>query len=170
MRAARACRAVYAVDGASSSPTWPVSHVDDTTALYVALLRAILASSDGVGGGGGGSQGKKPPPPPSGKHGFYLASSGSVKWRDLYAAMGVALQKHGVVDDAQVREADEDARKEMAGGMGCPPELVGLHLGGSCTFTARNGGESLGWTSRFGAEHAVESAGTEVDLILGELK
>lgn len=155
VKAARAAGAVYATD--PGTPIWPVCHIDDNTALYVALLRGILGS-----GGGKGA-------PPSGKQGFYLASSGSVAWRDLYKAMAGALKEHGVIKDADVRDADDGVRAEMAKGMGCPPELVGLQLGGKCTFTAKNG-ENVGWQAKYGPEHVVETAGEEVKLILDNLK
>lgn len=93
---------------------WPVCHVDDTTTLYFCLLKAILLGQN----------------PDAGKHGFYLAASGSVAWQDLYAAMAVSLARRGVVDDATVTTADAAALAGMGAALGCPPELVRLRLGG----------------------------------------
>ncbi|EXJ60867.1 hypothetical protein A1O7_05020 [Cladophialophora yegresii CBS 114405] len=155
VKAARAARRVYSVDEPPSSATWPVCHVDDNTGLYLALLDAILAEKD----------------PASGKKGYYLASSGSVVWGDLYAAMARRLAERGVVDSGDVvpAEGDADVLTTMGRGLGCPPALVGLMLGGRCTFTARHAGAELAWTPRFKAEHILETAAEEVDLILGNL-
>jgi hypothetical protein len=82
--------------------------------LYLELLRAIL---DGAN-------------PGYGKNGYYLASSGSVAWDDLYAAMAAALFKRGVVDDASVGTADELILEKMGAAMSCPKEFVPFQLGG----------------------------------------
>lgn len=89
-------------------------HVLDTTTLYFYLLRAILAGEN----------------PDHGKNGYYMASSGSVAWQDIYAAMAVALARRGIVDDATVKTADETALANMATAIGHPAELVRLMLGG----------------------------------------
>ncbi|KIW68237.1 hypothetical protein PV04_04194 [Phialophora macrospora] len=156
VKAARAARRVYAVDDETTAPAvWPVCHIDDNTGLYLALLGAILAGRD----------------PASGPHGYYLASSGSVRWGDLYAAMALRLAEKGIVDDAAVVPAagDVEVLTKMGNGLGCPPELVALNLGGRCTFTARHGGAELGWIPRFKPEHILETAAEEVDLILENL-
>jgi nucleoside-diphosphate-sugar epimerase len=117
VKAARAARHVYSVDDESKQPAvWPVCHVDDNTGLYVALLDAILAGRN----------------PGSGTRGYYLASSGSVLWKDLYAAMARRLAERGIVDDAAVIPAagDVEVLTKMGKGLGCPPELVALNLGG----------------------------------------
>jgi len=77
----------------TESQTWPVCHVRDNTGLYLHLLRQIL-------------EGKNPG---SGKHGYYLASPGSVAWNDLYIAMAAALKKRGRIADSTVLPADEAA-------------------------------------------------------------
>ncbi|KAJ9604658.1 hypothetical protein H2200_010772 [Cladophialophora chaetospira] len=154
VKAARAARRVYAVD--EGRPSWPVCHVSDNTSLYVELLRGILGGK-GVG---------------SGKEGYYLASSGGVAWEDLYQAMARRLKERGLVDEEEVvvAKGDEGVLKKMGEGMGCGPELVGLMLGGKCTFTPRHGEESLGWKPQFKPEHILETAAEEVDLILENLK
>ncbi|KIX99374.1 uncharacterized protein Z520_04950 [Fonsecaea multimorphosa CBS 102226] len=151
VQAARALRRVYSVD--KGRPSWPVCHVYDNTTLYLALLRAIL-------------KGEKPG---SGKHGYYLASSGHVAWEDLYAAIAGALAKRGAVDDETVQPATEQTLERMGKALGCPKELVALQLGGRCTFTPRHGAEDLGWKAKFPAEHILVTAGEEVDLILENL-
>jgi hypothetical protein len=68
--------------------------------------------------------------PDYGRNGYYLASSGSVAWYDIYAAMAKALAKRGVIGSADVKRADETALDKMAQALGCPKELVAVQLGG----------------------------------------
>ena len=95
--------------------TWPVCHVLDNTALYLAIVSSIL----------------------TGKHSdqkkcrYYLAASGTIAWVDLYQAIGEALAKRGVISDNVVAQADEDAMDRMAKGLKTPKELVALQLGGA---------------------------------------
>ncbi|OAP57684.1 hypothetical protein AYL99_08422 [Fonsecaea erecta] len=157
VQAARALRRVYSVD--EGRPSWPVCHVRDNTTLYLALLRGIL-SGDGERR------------PGSGKHGYYLASSGHVAWEDLYAAMAKALAARGVVDHAYastIEQATEDTLEAMGKALGCPKELVAMQVGGRCTFTPRHGAEALGWKAQYPADHILDTAGEEVDLILETL-
>lgn len=93
---------------------WPVCHVIDNTNLYLDILRRILNGED----------------PGHGKQGYFLASSGSVAWDDLYAAMAVALAKRGLVDDTSVVPASQDVLQRMASAAGCPPEFVAVMFGG----------------------------------------
>lgn len=113
VKAAKAVRRVYKVD--EGRPTWPVCHVLDNTSLYIEMLRAMLEGRD----------------IPHGKQGYYLASPGSVAWDDLYVAMAKALKKRGIVDDEDIAPADDETLKKMAEGLGCPPELVNVMVGGS---------------------------------------
>ncbi|KAF7562336.1 hypothetical protein G7046_g1777 [Stylonectria norvegica] len=147
VKAAQAAKKMYKVD--ADRLTWPVSHVDDTAALYVELLRAILTGEG----------------PDYGRNGYYLAASGSVAWDDLYAAMAAALAKRGVLEDASVALADEGALEKMASGLGVPKEFVRVQLSGFCTFTAKHG-EKIGWKSQYAASHILEVADEEVELIL----
>ncbi|KIW92777.1 uncharacterized protein Z519_06626 [Cladophialophora bantiana CBS 173.52] len=168
VRAARALRRVYNVD--SGRPSWPVCHVLDNTSLYLALLRGILSSSSS----NDSSNGTGAKPPGCGKHGYYLASSGHVVWEDLYAAMGTRLAQRGLVDGdpttaGTVEHATDDVLGKMGAALGCPKELVALHLGGRCTFTARHGAEDLAWQPAYPASHILQTAGEEVDLILENL-
>jgi hypothetical protein len=64
------------------------------------------------------------------KRGFYLASSGSVHWNDIYRAFAVALAKRGVVDDDVVKQADDAALTQMAEALGVPESFVAVMLGG----------------------------------------
>lgn len=89
-------------------------HVLDNTTLYLQLLRSILANES----------------PGEGRHGYYLAASGSVAWADLYAAMAASLAKRGVIDSNSVVPASDQALGDMAAALGCPKELVALQLGG----------------------------------------
>jgi len=68
--------------------------------------------------------------PEYGKNGYYLASSGSVPWCDIYAAMAKALANRGIIDSPEVKKADEAALDKMAQALGCPTELVAVQLGG----------------------------------------
>lgn len=114
VKAARAAGGVYSVDEGGSS--WPVCHVDDNSALYVALLRAVLQSRSVR----------------CGKVGYFLASSGGLRWEELYKGMARRLKERGVIESSEVSSAreDEGVLKKMGEGMSCPHELVGLMLGG----------------------------------------
>lgn len=91
-----------------------MSSVGDTANLYIQLLRSILAGEN----------------PSHGTHGYYLAASGSVAWADLYSAMATAMKKRGVIADAEVRAADDEALEKMGNALNVPADLVGLQLGG----------------------------------------
>lgn len=112
VRAARALGRVYSVD--DGRPTWPVCHVIDNTDLYLEILRGILEGRD-VG---------------HGKNGFFLASSGSVAWDDIYAAMAKALEKRKLIDKASVERADKTILERMGEALSCSKELVPVQLGG----------------------------------------
>ncbi|KAF2688880.1 NAD(P)-binding protein [Lentithecium fluviatile CBS 122367] len=151
VRAAKALRRVYKVD--AGKPTWPVCHIEDNTSLYIEILRAILEGRD-IG---------------HGKEGYYLASPGSVAWDDIYATIGKAMKKRGAVDDESVGEADVEILQKMGEALGCPKELVGVMVGGLCTFEAKRGKE-IGWKPKYKPEHILDAAEEEVDLILENLK
>ncbi|KAI0166688.1 hypothetical protein GGR52DRAFT_555152 [Hypoxylon sp. FL1284] len=156
VQAAKAMRRVYRVD--SDKPTWPVCHVLDNTNLYLELLRKILSGGN----------------PGYGKNGYYLASSGSVSWDDLYDAMAVALKKRNIIDDTSVVMASDENFNEMAKAFKYPPEItprqwVSFSIGGKCTFTARHGYE-LGWKPQYAPSHILEDADAEVEHILKNLK
>ncbi|KAI1366251.1 hypothetical protein F5Y08DRAFT_301664 [Xylaria arbuscula] len=148
VRAAEAVKKVYRVD--TGRPTWPVCHILDNTNMYLDLMRKILAGEI----------------PGYGKNGYYLASSGSVAWDDLYAAMAAALAKRRVISDDTVDMADDKALEGMAQGLGCTKDLVALMVGGKCTFTADRGSKELGWKPLYRPEHILEYADAEVDFIL----
>jgi len=112
VQAAKALRRVYKVN--KGKPTWPVCHILDNTSLYIEMLRAILEGRDIA----------------HGKQGYYLASPGSVMWDDLYAAIGKAMKKRGVIDEESVEEADEEVLQKIGDALGCPKELVNMQLGG----------------------------------------
>ncbi|KEF55092.1 uncharacterized protein A1O9_08745 [Exophiala aquamarina CBS 119918] len=149
VRAAQATRQMLSVD--PGRPTWPVCHVLDNTALYLELLRSILANEN----------------PGEGQQGYYLAASGSVAWVDLYAAMATSLAKRGIIDNDSVAPASDKALGDMATALGCTKELVALQLGGMCTFTAKHGSD-IGWTPKYAASHILDTADEEVELILAE--
>ncbi|ETN39001.1 uncharacterized protein HMPREF1541_07043 [Cyphellophora europaea CBS 101466] len=152
-RAAKAVRRVHSVD--AGNPTWPVSHITDTTNLYISILHAILSGPQTL--------------PPHGRSGYYLAASGSVAWLDLYAAMARALARRGIVDDDKVVPATPETIERMATALQCPVEVVALQIGGCCTFTARNG-SNIGWKPVYEPEHVLEAATKEVDLVLANWK
>ena len=95
--------------------TWPVCHIKDTTALYISLLKSILSEAN----------------PDYGKNGYYLAASGSVAWKDIYAAMAKSLVQRKVIDQETVTKADDAAIVKMALALQCPKELVSVQLGGT---------------------------------------
>ncbi|KAF2105551.1 hypothetical protein BDV96DRAFT_359458 [Lophiotrema nucula] len=147
VQAARALQQVYKTD--PGNPTWPVCHVYDNTTLYLQILRKILEGEE-IG---------------YGKNGYFLASSGSVPWNDLYAAMARALAQHGAVDDEAVKEADEGVLKKMGEALKCSPDFVAVQLAGTCAYTAEHG-KRIGWVPKYSAEHILEAASAEVELIL----
>ncbi|KAL4943459.1 hypothetical protein BDV06DRAFT_211031 [Aspergillus oleicola] len=147
VKAARAAGRMFKVD--EGRPVWPVCHIYDNTSLYIQILCRILEGSD-IG---------------HGRNGFFLASPGSVPWDDIYAAFAKALAKRGVIADATVETADEVALKKMEQGLDSGNGSVAIQLGGGCAFTAAHGKE-IGWEPKFPAEHILEVADEEVELIL----
>lgn len=89
-------------------------HILDNTSLYIQILHRILSND----------------PPPFGKNGFYLASSGSVKWEDIYATVAKAMHKRGLTSGEDVVLAGEAATKSIAQALKCPPEMVAVQIGG----------------------------------------
>ncbi|RMJ02496.1 hypothetical protein CDV36_015234 [Fusarium kuroshium] len=151
VKAAKAMRRVYRTD--QGHPTWPVCHVIDNTNLYIEILRGILENRD-IG---------------HGKEGYYLASSGSVAWDDIYSEFAKALTKRNLVDDDTVQYADDEALNGMATALNCSKDFVAVQLGGKCTFTAAHGNK-IGWHAQYKPEHILETAESEVDWILQNLK
>lgn len=109
------CRLYHGFETDSFPQSWPVSHVNDTTSLYLQLLRSILSGEN----------------PGYGKSGYYLAaSSRSVAWIDIYAAMAKGLANRKVVKDEAVIKANDAALAKMAKAMECPKEMVAVLIGG----------------------------------------
>ncbi|CBF82442.1 hypothetical protein AN9152.2 [Aspergillus nidulans FGSC A4] len=150
VKAARAAGRVYKVD--DGKPVWPVSHIYDTTTLYCQILQQILSGHE-IG---------------HGKEGFYLAASGCVAWDDIYSAFAVALHKRGLIQDATIEMANEEAVEKMAKGLDPGNGNVRIQLGGECNFTAVHG-EKIGWKAVYPPEYILEIADEEVDLILKTL-
>ncbi|PYH91619.1 NAD dependent epimerase/dehydratase family protein [Aspergillus ellipticus CBS 707.79] len=150
VKAAVGMRRVFRVD--EGRPSWPVSHVRDTVGLYLELLRKMLRGEE-LG---------------SGRQGYYLASSGSVVWEDLYEAMGARLAERGVVDDATVWDAKDADLERIGEIIGRPADFVPLEIGGKCTLEAHHG-RQIGWVLQYGPEHILAAAADEVDLILENL-
>ncbi|KAK8165518.1 hypothetical protein IWX90DRAFT_500540 [Phyllosticta citrichinensis] len=132
--------------------TWPVCHIDDNTSLYIHLTKAILNGSN----------------PEYGKRGFYLASSGSVGWDDIYSATAKALAKRGVIKDATVKTATDEALQAMANALDVQKKSVVVKIGGQCNLTAVHG-KDLGWQPKFQPAHILEVLDDEVALILENL-
>jgi nucleoside-diphosphate-sugar epimerase len=150
VKAAKALRRVY--KPLPANPIWPVCHVYDNATLYLQMLRQILS---GVQIG-------------HGRNGYYLASPGAVPWNELYAAMAKQMHKKGVVESAELEEADEEVKKRMGEALGCDVGYMIAQLSGCCTFTPRHGNE-IGWMPKYNAEHILETAGEEVELILDNI-
>ncbi|KAE8550528.1 hypothetical protein EYB25_006755 [Talaromyces marneffei] len=147
IRAAKKMRKIYTVD--DSSARWPVCHIDDNTTLFLSILRDILSGQNLS----------------HGKNGFYLASSGLVKWHDLYRAFSKRLLERGVIDDDTITPADDAALEEIATVLRRRKSFVPAEIGGRCTFTAARG-HAIGWKAEHPPEHIFETAGEEVDLVL----
>ncbi|KAF3807245.1 hypothetical protein GCG54_00008700 [Colletotrichum gloeosporioides] len=94
--------------------TWPVCHISDNTSLYIALARAILSGSN----------------PDHGKFGYYLASSGSASWDDIYAAVAKAMAKRGVIDDDTVAPVTDEALRKMSDALNVEPASAVSKVGG----------------------------------------
>ncbi|RDH38404.1 hypothetical protein BDQ94DRAFT_165549 [Aspergillus welwitschiae] len=97
--------------------------------------------------------------------GFYLASSGRVAWKDVYASIGAALFKRGLIKDSAVHPADEKVLAAMAETLKSSTDMVAPQLSGECTFTAKHGYE-IGWKPLFPPDHIFEVMDEEVNLIL----
>ncbi|KAI1479171.1 hypothetical protein K445DRAFT_53488 [Daldinia sp. EC12] len=151
VRAAKTLGHVYRVD--TDRPEWPVCHVSDNTAVYIELLRKILADEN----------------PSHGRDGYYLASPGSVAWDDLYDAIAAALVNRGVITDSSVTLASEKNIADMSAALGVPQEMVPVQLGGKCTLIARRAREELGWKPAYPAEHILEAADAEVEWVMQHL-
>ncbi|KAJ4983057.1 hypothetical protein SVAN01_11435 [Stagonosporopsis vannaccii] len=149
--AAKAAGQVYRFPG--EGQIWPVCHVLDTVAFYMALVRAIATGQD----------------PGHGKQGYYLMSSGSVQWDEIYAAIATALKKRGVVASEHVATMTDAALEKIAAAQGVEASSVRVKMAGRCTFEARHGAE-LGWSPRFPPEHILAALDDEVEVILGELE
>ena len=102
------------VSALTTLQSWPVSHVLDNAMLFRTLLVKML-SDDRIA---------------HDKSGYYLASSGSIRWRDIYEAIAKVMAKRGAVGTAEVKIADDDAIGRMAEALKCPKEMVRLQLGG----------------------------------------
>ncbi|KAK5050621.1 hypothetical protein LTR84_003903 [Exophiala bonariae] len=150
VKAAKATGRVYKVD--ANKPSWPVCHVVDNATLYIALLSKILEGES----------------VDHGKQGYYLASSGSVVWEDLYSGVAKSLAEKGVIDNDEVPLADDSALQKMAAALGVPKDFVAFSLGGRCTFTAAHG-RSLGWKPEYPPHHILDTIDEEVQLILDNL-
>jgi len=151
VKAAKKLRQVYRID--SGQPTWPVSHVIGSATLYLELLRAIVSGKE----------------PGYGKNGYYLAASGSVALDDLYSSIAKALVKRKEVDNDEMKMADVRTLQKMGDALGVSKEFVPVQLGGKCMFTAEHG-QVIGWRPQFTAEHILEGADAEVELILQHLR
>ncbi|CAI6327536.1 unnamed protein product [Periconia digitata] len=160
VKAAKALGKVVDVNVPGTESSWPVCHIDDNTALYVAILRAALEGRDDV---------------PFGKDGWYLASSGSVAWKQFYEGVAKPMKKMGVVESEQVErwDGDEEALRGMWGAWGHPGEptleLVRMVIGGECSMTAENG-RKIGWKPQYAPEHILETVDEEVSWILENLE
>ncbi|KAH7231175.1 hypothetical protein BKA59DRAFT_409095, partial [Fusarium tricinctum] len=132
---------------------WPVAHIADNTSLYVQILRTILTGQD----------------PGHGKHGYYLASSGSVPRNDIYNAFAKALAQQGVTGDVTVQDADDEILQKMADALKFPKDFVAPELGGTCTFVAEHG-RKIVWKPTCKAEDILVAADEEVNRILQHLK
>ncbi|CAO2658009.1 Nn.00g072690.m01.CDS01 [Neocucurbitaria sp. VM-36] len=151
IKAAKKLRAVYDVN--PESATWPVCHIHDNTAVYVELLRSILSGAN----------------PGYGQDGYYLASSGSVAWIDIYSAIAKALARRNLVDSEIVQKADNATLAKMGDALKCPKELVVVQLGGTCTL-GPDRASRIGWKPQYSADYILDAADAEVELVLSHLK
>lgn len=59
-----------------------------------------------------------------------MAASGCVAWDDIYSAFAVALHKRGLIQDAAIEMANEEALEKMAKGLDPGNGNVRIQLGG----------------------------------------
>ncbi|KAJ9290618.1 hypothetical protein DTO021C3_1883 [Paecilomyces variotii] len=106
VQAAKALRRVYRTQSDK-----PVSYSEETSILspYTATLYLDIVLGKGFG---------------HGKKSFFLATSRSVAWDDVYDAFAKSLAKRNVVDDETVHNADEAVLEETGQALACPKELV----------------------------------------------
>lgn len=141
-----------------------------TRKLYLEILRKILLEEIGHG-----------------KNDFFLASSGPIRWMEVYEAFAKTLAKRGIIDH-QVTLADASTLAKMAEGTGVEPEAVQVLLGGKYIFSAAiilnfiltgairrslftaDDGYKIGLKPRYPAQHWLEVADDEVQLILDGLQ
>ena len=76
-----------------------------------------------------------------------------------------ALTKRQVIGSHAVELADKETLEQMGNALGCPSPPVPLFLGGQCTLQPKNG-LPIGWKPQYSAEHILEAADAEVELIL----
>jgi hypothetical protein len=69
--------------------------------------------------------------PRSGQQGYYLAASGLIAWKELYAAFASALARLGHIKDPAVHAASRKDVEDMAKGLDCPVGLVAYQLAGT---------------------------------------
>ncbi|RAH58440.1 NAD dependent epimerase/dehydratase family protein [Aspergillus piperis CBS 112811] len=151
VRCAVKLRRVYKVD--TDDPIWPVCHISDTAELYLHILRKILLGEE-IG---------------DGKHGFFLAASGSVPWNKVYCAMAKALAKRGFVEDEDVVQADDQVLERMGEALGWGSFWVSANCGVRCMFTAEHG-RRIGWEPMYPPQHILDVADDEVALIMKGLE
>lgn len=89
--------------------------MNDNSTLYAQILRKILAGDEDLG---------------YNENGYYLASSGSVRWLDIYTSFATALKKRDVVNAADVGEVTEKSLHRAAQALDCPEEMVPFSMGG----------------------------------------
>lgn len=82
--------------------------------MYIEILRKVLSGED----------------PGHGKNGFFLASSGSVAWDDLYKAMAASLAMRHIIGDDSVVPASQQITQQMGEALGVPTEFVPVQIGG----------------------------------------
>ncbi len=68
--------------------------------------------------------------PGFGKNGYYLASSGSLAWNDIYKVMAKALAKRNVIASAEVERADDAAMEKLAQAFGGSKDMAVVQIGG----------------------------------------
>lgn len=76
--------------------------------------------------------------PNHGRDGFYLASSGSVAWHDIYVAMARALKKRGVIASDEVAHFTDEALAKYAEAQGVDLPSVKVKIAGRYVFASAN--------------------------------
>ncbi|KAI0707122.1 NAD-P-binding protein [Earliella scabrosa] len=128
---------------------WPDVHIDDVADLYIVLFDGILNNPDKTG---------------HGWEGFYFGENGEHTWYQISQAIGEALVKLGIADDATPTTFTVEELVKYFGS-----EKAGWYSGTNSRCRA-NRGRSIGWKPKHTTEDMLQSILPEVEAIWKKMK